>query len=159
MVGALAIGIGAIPSGAASAALAHTSHGHAKKAASSCSRYKAGRNGVVRTFCTGKATATITAGGATTVIKGGSCEKSGNYFTVNVGVVVGPGFKGAKPNYFGLDVPPTATAFTNAILSYTTSGVSGYASTNSGTVTPDHKSGTFSGTDLQGASVTGSFTC
>ena len=159
MVAALAVGICAVPSGAASAALAHSSHGHSKKTATSCSSYKAGRNGVVRTFCTGKATATITAGGATTLIKGGSCGKSGNYFTVNVGVVVGPGFKGTKPNYFGLDVPPTATAFSNAILSYTASGVSGYASTNSGTVAPDHKSGTFSGTDLQGTSVTGSFTC
>jgi hypothetical protein len=93
------------------------------------------------------------------VIKGGTCGKSGNYFTVNVGVVVSPIYKGSKPNYFGLDVPPTATSFTNAVLSYATGGVGGYATSNSGTVTSNHKSGTFSGTDLEGKTVSGSFTC
>ena len=132
--------------------------GH-KKVQSSCSAYKAGRNGVIRTFCSGPATAKVTSAGTTTVIKGGTCGKSGNYFTVNVGVVVGPGYKGPKPNYFGLDIPPKATSFTNAVLSYATGGVGGYATTNSGTVVPNHKSGTFSGTDLQGKTVSGSFTC
>jgi hypothetical protein len=93
------------------------------------------------------------------VIKGGSCGKSGNYFTVNVGVVVSPNYKGTKPNYFGLDVPPTATSFTNAILSYDVHGVGGYATSNSGNVASNHKNGTFSGTDLQGNSVSGSFSC
>ena len=130
-----------------------------KKASSTCSAYKAGKNGVIRTFCSGSATATVTAAGTTAVMKGGSCGKSGNYFTVNVGVVTSPNYKGSKPNYFGLDVPPTATSFTNAILSYAVGGAGGYATTNSGTVAPNHKSGTFSGTDLQGKTVSGSFTC
>lgn len=129
------------------------------KASSTCSAYKAGKNGVIRTFCSGKATATVTAGGTTTVIKGGSCGKSGSYFTVNVGVVVGSSYKKAKPNYFGLDVPPTATSFTNAILSYAVGGTGGYATSNNGTVASNHKSGTFSGTDLEGKTVSGSFTC
>jgi hypothetical protein len=132
--------------------------GH-KKVNSSCSAYKAGNNGVIRTFCSGPATATVTTAGTTTVIKGGSCGKSGNYFTVNVGVVVGPNYKGTKPNYFGLDVPPTATSFTNAILSYDVHGAGGYATSNSGNVASNHKNGTFSGTDLQGNSVSGSFSC
>jgi hypothetical protein len=101
----------------------------------------------------------VTTAGTTTVIKGGTCGKSGNYFTVNVGVVVGSGYKGSKPNYFGLDVPPTATTFANGILSYAVGGASGYATSNSGTVASNHKSGTFSGTDLQGNAVSGSFTC
>ncbi len=130
-----------------------------KKANSNCSAYKAGKNGVIRTFCSGSATATVTTAGTTTVIKGGTCGKSGNYFTVNVGVVVSPNFKGPKPNYFGLDAPPTATSFTNAILSYAVGGAGGYATSNSGTVASNHKSGTFSGTDLQGKAVSGSFTC
>jgi hypothetical protein len=130
-----------------------------KKAHSTCSAYKAGKNGVIRTFCSGPATATVTTAGTTTVMKGGSCGKSGNYFTVNVGVVVSPSRKGPKPNYFGLDAPPKATNFTDAVLSYAVGGVGGYATSNSGTVATNHKSGTFSGTDLQGKAVSGSFTC
>ena len=130
-----------------------------KKARSSCAAYKAGRNGVIRTFCSGRATATVTTAGTTTLLKGGTCGKSGNYFTVNVGVVVGPGAKGPKPNYFGLDVAPTATSFTDAVLSYAVGGAGGYATSNSGTVASNHKSGTFSGTDLEGKTVSGSFTC
>ncbi len=130
-----------------------------KKVNSTCSAYKPGRNGVIRTFCSGSATAAVTTAGTTTVIKGGTCGKSGNYFTVNVGVVVSPNYKGSKPNYFGLDVSPTATSFTNAILSYAAGGVGGYATSNSGTVALNHKNGTFSGTDLEGKAVSGSFTC
>ena len=114
---------------------------------------------MIRTFCTGSATATVTAAGTTTLMKGGSCATSGGYFTVNVGVVTGPQFKGAKPNYFGIDVPPTATAFSNATLAFAVNGTGGYATTNSGTVAANHKSGTFSGTDLEGQTVSGSFTC
>jgi hypothetical protein len=130
-----------------------------KKGNSACSAFKSGRNGVIRVFCSGPATSTVTTAGTTTVIKGGTCGKSGNYFTVNVGVVVGSSYKGSKPNYFGLDVPPTATTFTNGILSYAVGGTSGYATSNSGTVASNHKSGTFSGTDLLGNAVSGSFTC
>jgi hypothetical protein len=130
-----------------------------KKAHSTCSAYKAGKNGVIRTFCSGRAAATVTTAGTTTMMKGGTCGKSGNYFTVNVGVVVSSSYKGPKPNYFGLDVPPKATTFTDAVLSYAVSGVGGYATSNSGTVASNHKSGTFSGTDLQGKTVSGSFTC
>ncbi len=139
--------------GTAGATLLHkTTH-------SSCSAYTAGKKGVVRTFCSGSASVTLTAGGTTTVIKGGTCGKSGNYFTVNAGVVVSSSYKGSKPNYFGLDAPPTATSFTNAILSYAVGGTSGYATSNSGTVAANHKSGTFSGTDLEGKAVSGTFTC
>jgi hypothetical protein len=156
--GSVLVGVGL----AASAAFVVTAPAGAsshKKASSTCSAYKAGRHGVIRTFCTGRATATVTSGSTTTLIKGGSCGKSGHYFTVNVGVVVGPSYKGHKPNYFGLDVPPTATTFTNGILSYAVGGVGGYATSNSGTVSSNHKSGTFSGTDLQGKAVSGSFKC
>jgi len=158
LAGALSLALVAMTAASSGAAQHATNSRHGAKA-SSCSTYKGGRNGVIRTFCTGKATAKVTVGGVATVIKGGTCAKSGNYFTVNVGVVVGPGFKGPKPNYFGLDAPPKATTFTNAVLSYAVGGKGGYATSNSGTVAPNHKSGTFSGTDLQGASVSGSFTC
>ena len=154
MAASLALLGATMPAGAA----IDTGKGH-KASHSSCSSYKPGRNGVVRTFCTGSATAVVTAAGTTTVMKGGTCGKSGNYFSVNVGVVTATTFKGSKPNYFGIDVPPTATSFNNAILSYAVGGAYGYATTNSGTVASNHKSGTFSGTDLQGNAVSGSFTC
>ena len=157
-VGSVLLGLGLVAStvflGAGTAGAKNQKKGH-----STCSSYKAGKNGVIRTFCSGRATATVTTAGTTTVIKGGTCGKSGPYFTINVGVVVSPTYKGAKPNYFGLDVPPTATSFTNAILSYAVGGVGGYATSNSGTVATNHKSGTFSGTDLNGHAVSGSFTC
>ena len=151
-------GLALAGSAALAAAVPAGASGH-RKSHSTCSAYKAGRKGVIRTFCSGPATATVSTGGTTTVIKGGTCGKSGNYFTVNVGVVVGPGYKGPKPNYFGLDVPPGATTFSNAILSYAVHGAGGYATSNNGTVAANHKSGTFSGTDLEGTSVSGSFTC
>ncbi len=158
-VGSVLLGLGLVASTVFLAAGPAAGANRHKKSHSTCSAYKAGKNGVIRTFCTGPATATVTAAGTTTVIKGGTCGKSGNYFTVNVGVVTGPGFKGSKPNYFGLDVPPTATTFSNAVLAYAVGGAGGYATSNSGTVAANHKSGTFSGTDLQGKTVSGSFSC
>jgi hypothetical protein len=152
------VGLGVVASTAFLVAGPVGANGH-KKVHSTCSAYQAGRNGVIRTFCSGSATATVTTAGTTTLIRGGTCGKSGSYFTVNVGVVVSPSYRGSKPNYFGLDVLPTAPTFTNAILSYAVGGAGGYATSNSGTVAPNHKSGTFSGTDLQGKAVSGSFTC
>jgi hypothetical protein len=157
-IGFLLLGLGVVVSIAFLVAVPAGAKSH-KKAHSTCSAYKAGKNGVIRTFCSGPATATVTTAGTTTVMKGGTCGKSGSYFTVNVGVVVSPSYKGSKPNYFGLDAPPTATSFTNAVLSYAVHGVGSYATSNSGTVASNHKSGTFSGTNLQGQAVSGSFTC
>lgn len=135
------------------------SAGAAPKKVSSCTSYKAGSNGVIRTFCGGKGVITLTTGTTTSTIKGGTCGVSGGYFTVNSGVVIDSSFKGAKPNYFGLDAPPKAATFTNAILTYTVNGVGGAVTKNSGTVAANHKSGTFTGTDLTGTPVSGSFSC
>lgn len=145
----------------AGAVVDHANSHHAKKskASSTCGAYKPGKNGVIRTFCTGPATATVSVGGTTTVMTGGTCVNSGGFFAVNVGVVTGPQFKGAKPNYFGIDVPPNAATFSNVTLAFAANGAGGYATTNSGTVAANHKSGTFSGTDLEGKTVSGSFTC
>ena len=135
------------------------SAGAGQKKASSCTSYKAGSKGVIRTFCGGKAVIKLTTGTTTSTIKGGTCGVSGGYFTVNSGVVIDSSFKGAKPNYFGLDAPPKATTFTNAILTYAVNGVGGAVTKNSGTVAANHKSGTFTGTELTGTPVSGSFTC
>lgn len=145
--------------GDAGASIAHVAKAakHAKKKASGCSSFHPGSKGVTQSFCTGKAVIKITIGATTTTIKGGTCEVSGAYFTVNAGVVVAPTFKGTKPNYFGMDAPKTSGAFSNATLAYVVGGTSGFLSKNSGTT--NHKTGTFSGTDLSGNAVSGSFTC
>jgi hypothetical protein len=129
----------------------------AKKKASGCSSYHAGSKGVTQTFCTGKAVVKITVGTATTTIKGGTCAVSGAFFTVNAGVVVGLTFKGTKPNYFGMDAPQASGAFSNATLAYVVGGTSGLLTKNSGDT--NHKTGTFTGTDLSGNAVSGTFTC
>jgi hypothetical protein len=155
----VAVGI-VLMTGASFGAIGAPSAGAATpKKASGCSSYKAGSNGVIRTFCGGKAVIKVTAGSGTTTIKGGTCGVSGGYFAVNAGVVIDSSFKGSKPNYFGLDAPPKATAFTNSILTYTINGTGGAVTKNTGTVAASHKSGTFTGTDLTGAPVSGSFTC
>jgi hypothetical protein len=135
------------------------SAGAAQKKAASCTSYKAGSKGVIRAFCGGKVVITLTTGTTTSTIKGGTCGVSGGYFAVNSGVVIDSSFKGAKPNYFGLDAPPNATTFSNAVLTYTVNGVGGAVTQNSGTVAANHKSGTFTGTELTGTAVSGSFTC
>jgi hypothetical protein len=135
------------------------SAGAAQKKASGCTSYKAGSKGVIQTFCGGNAVIKLTTGTTTSTIKGGTCGVSGGYFTVNAGVVVSSSFKGAKPDYFGLNAPPKATTFTNATLAYVVNGVGGAVTKNSGTVAANHKSGTFTGTELTGIPVSGSFTC
>jgi hypothetical protein len=147
--------------GGAGASVSHVAKakakGKAKKKASGCSSFHPGSKGVTQTFCTGKAVIKITIGSATTSIKGGTCAVSGAYFTVNAGVVVGPTFKGTKPNYFGMDASQAPGAFSNATLAYVVAGTSGLLLKNSGVT--NHKTGTFTGTDLSGNPVSGSFTC
>ena len=71
-----------------------------------------------------------------------------------------PGREAESANRVSTDLaPPSATTFSNATLAYAVNGTGRYATTNSGTVAANHKSGTFSGTDLEGKTVSGSFTC
>ncbi len=133
--------------------------GAATHKTASCRSYKPGQKGVIQTFCSGNVVVKLKVGTTTSTIKGGKCSASGPYFNVNSGVVIDATFKGAKPNYFGLDAPPKATTFTNATLTYTVNGVGGAVTQNSGTIAANHKSGTFTGTELTGSAVSGSFTC
>ncbi|HEX3794733.1 MAG TPA: hypothetical protein VHV57_09560 [Acidimicrobiales bacterium] len=129
-------------------------------ATAGCSSFKPGSKGVTQTFCTGSAVVKITVGTANTVIKGGTCATTGGFFTVNAGVVVDAySYKGAKPNYFGLEAKSGSSTFANAVLAFTVGGSGSDATKNTGTIAANQKSGTFTGTDLQGAAVSGSFTC
>ena len=56
-----------------------------------------------RVFC-GPAKATVKIGGKVLRFKGGSCERTSKYVTVNIGTVVLGTTAKKKPDYFGLDV-------------------------------------------------------
>jgi hypothetical protein len=157
-MGSFAVSIAGV--GGAGASLTHVAKSKSKspkKKASGCSSFHPGSKGVTQSFCTGKAVIKITIGATTTSIKGGTCAVSGSYFTVNAGVIVGPTFKGTKPNYFGMDASQAPGAFSKATIAYVVAGTSGLLIKNSGMT--NHKTGTFTGTDLNRNSVTGSFTC
>jgi hypothetical protein len=74
-------------------------------AAKPCGSFEAGKGGVVRTFCDGKASIKITLGGTVKTLTGGTCEESGGYYTLNFGTVIGTGFEGDRPDYFGALFP------------------------------------------------------
>jgi hypothetical protein len=56
-----------------------------------------------RTFC-GPAKATLHIAGKTLAFKGGSCERTSKYLSLQIGTVVLGQTKKKKPDYFGIDV-------------------------------------------------------
>ena len=62
--------------------------------------------GQARTFC-GKASAKVSVPGVTATIKGGSCQKTSKYFTINIGTIVLTGNPPKRPDYFGITVGRT----------------------------------------------------
>lgn len=148
-----------------SSTTAAKSGGSSSGGAGGCSSYSPGKDGIIQTFCDGSAKVTLTLGGKTTEIDGGTCATTGGQFTVNAGVVAGQDFKAAKkPDYFGALLPTTAGAFSGpkVLLAIVVNGSSGAMSNATGTRTA--KSGSFSGTytDVTGnnlGTLKGTFTC
>ncbi|QUD88621.1 hypothetical protein [Phenylobacterium montanum] len=123
-----------------------------------CAAYPAGSPGVVRTFCSGPAVVKLTINGAEHVLKGGSCETSGNIFSLNLGVVAGPGLAGPAPDYVGLTVNAPPGPFNDAALSVHYGGKAYLLPHNTGQATP--AGGEFSGVTRKGhAKVSAVFTC
>lgn len=123
-----------------------------------CAAYPAGSPGVVRLFCNGPAVVKLTIDGVDHVLKGGSCETSPAGFSLNLGVVSGPGLAGPKPDYVGLTVTGPAGPFTDAVISLRLGGKVYALPHNSGQVGPT--GGAFSGVSRHGKSkVSASFTC
>ena len=126
-----------------------------------CVAYHAGEDGVIRTFCDGKATLHLMLGSAQRTIEGGSCDTFGRVFSLNFGVVAGSSSP-TKPDYVGLTVNARG-AFTNAVLAIHQGGV-GYVFPRNKGMIGAHE-GTFEGTGyavLKGnppASVKATFTC
>jgi hypothetical protein len=141
----------------ASSADSHAPGTTAATVAAPCAAYPAGATGVIRTFCDGPATVMLTVAGKDYALKGGTCETAAGVFSLNLGVVSGPGLAGPKPDYLGLTAPVQSGAFSNAVLTVTVDGKSHPLAVNTGQVGP--AGGSFSGVALNGEMVTGSFTC
>lgn len=118
-----------------------------------------GEDGVIRSFCDGSATVTFDIGGTKGEIGGGTCELSGGYFTLNAGTVVDGTFKGTKPDYAGILLPPEDGPFTSEAVTLTITHEGTATIVSQVTGTHDAKSGSFEGTTIEGEKVTGSFTC
>ena len=124
-----------------------------------------------RLFC-GAAKATVKIGGKTLSFKGGSCERTSKYLTVNIGTVVLGTTTKKKPDYFGLDVGayPGSTAkpaghdggYTGGVLAVVSGGKSYLlrGDTAKFTLSGGRTKGTFSAAGLLGSgAATGSFSC
>lgn len=128
-------------------------------AAGGCHAFQAGRDGVMRTFCDGPASATFAAASTSGKLGGGSCERTGQMFSFNAGVAVMPSPGAPKPDYLGLTVTG-AGEFKGAILSLTWGGERWGSTEIHGNLTGS--GGTFEGPVHSGnaqAMVKGSFTC
>lgn len=125
-----------------------------------------------RVFC-GPAKATVHVGGKTLSFKGGDCERTSKYVSLNIGTVVLGQTNKKKPDYFGLDVgqvpgstgKPAASdgTYTGGVLAIDYGGKS-YAvrgDTMKVTLAGGRTKGTLSGTLLFGGSgpLTATFSC
>ena len=121
----------------------------------------AGKDGVIRTFCDGSAKVTFDLGGTEGSVDGGTCETSGGYFVVNAGTVIDGSYKGTKPDYAGLLMPPADGDFSGQGKASGTITYGGEAVVlTSMTGSHDKDSGSFEGTSFDGKTkVSGSFTC
>jgi hypothetical protein len=124
-----------------------------------------------RVFC-GPAKATVRIGGKTLKFKGGSCERTSKYLSINIGTVVLGTTTKKKPDYFGLDVGayPGSTAkpaghdgtYSGGVIAIDFGGKSYLlrGDTAKITLSGGRTKGTFSAGGLLGSSGgTGTFSC
>jgi hypothetical protein len=113
-----------------------------------------------RVFC-GPAKATAQVGGTTYRFASGTCQKAPG-FTVNIGTL---SFGSSKLSYFGVSLPRSAAgSYTGkqVTLSFNVGARRFSLSPSAGTkvvLAAGLRAGTFSGKDLSGLAVKGSFTC
>jgi hypothetical protein len=132
-----------------------------KDEAGSCDGYTAGKDEVIRTFCGGSAKVDLTVGGDDYTLSGGECATQGGYFSVNIGVVTGGDFTGAKPDYFGSNMPEANGKYGDGDQAFATFAVDGTSySVPHTTGSHDGDGATFAGKTTDGAiEVTGTITC
>ncbi len=120
-----------------------------------------------RTFC-GPASAHITLPGKSATIRGGKCQKTSQYFTINIGTAV-LGSAPNKPHYLGItvgSVPGGGGAPAGNDGTYSGGAVSfvinhrGYALINTTVILAGNRTkGSFSGTIFGGGQASGTFSC
>jgi hypothetical protein len=120
-----------------------------------------------RTFC-GKAKAIVNLPGRQVALQGGSCNRTSEYFTINIGTVVLSSAAKHPPNYFGMTVGKPAgsqpagqdgTYVDDAAIAFVI-GHKRYAVLQPTVVLKGGRTGgSFSGTLLSGGQVSGSFHC
>lgn len=119
-----------------------------------------------RTFC-GPASASVSVGGKKAVLKGGQCDRTKDYFTINVGTTL-LGTSSKRPDYFGITVGKTLGAgkaagkdgtYTGAAVAIVTKNTTYAVTQSSVTLAGGRTKGTFSGTAIGGGKVSGSFAC
>jgi hypothetical protein len=122
-------------------------------------------NGVTtRQFC-GPATAQATVNGQALRWSNGECVTTSSAFTVTIGkVVLGSDATATalktQYDYFGVTVRGTTDGtYNQAIIAFGYEGQAYAIINNTDTVSGGLKQGTFSGSDLKGVSISGSFTC
>jgi hypothetical protein len=106
----------------------------------------------------GTATATVTVDGKTFTLSGGSCARSGDVLSVNIGVPSSQAPAGTHPDYFGVYIPKAPGTFDEGTVTFTKDGKRYGVGRAAGEATEFGAS--FSGKLMRGSgTVTGSFKC
>ena len=121
----------------------------------------AGQPGVLHVFCDGTATASVTIGGTTKTLTGGTCEEQAGMFTINVGTAIDDTNWPAgtpKPDYLGLIYDGTGQP---TVFSARLDGTLAAAVTTgrTGSLGADKKSATIAGKTYKGVPISASVTC
>ena len=122
-----------------------------------------------RVFC-GPATATVRVGGKTFTFRGGTCDRTSGYVTVNLGTIVLGSPSRPKPEYFGLTVgrlplgggkpAPKDGVYAGAVISAVHAAKSIAVGRAHVTLAGGRTHGTFTGQlVLSSKTVSGSFAC
>lgn len=117
-----------------------------------------------RQFC-GPAKAQATANGQTMDWSDGECSTTGSAFSVNIGRIILGSNDTAKElkkqyDYFGITLQATQDGtYNKAVIAFDYQGQSYALITNTLTLSGGLKQGSFTGADLKGVSVSGSFSC
>ena len=161
-VGALLIGVAGChppkPKGSATSAESHAPGTTMASTPAACTAYPAGSPGVLHSYCDGSAVVKLTIDGTDHLLKGGTCSAAGGQFTLNLGVVAGPGLAGPKPDYVGLTTQVAAGPFSDAVIKVNFGGKGYTLQHNTGQIIPN--GGDFNGTGRHGRpKISATFTC
>jgi hypothetical protein len=121
-----------------------------------------------RTFC-GKAVAHVSLPGQSATLKGGNCQKTSKYFTINLGTIVLAQKVPNRPDYFGITVGRTPLlggtpaghdgTYTGGAVAFVIKHKSYGVRDAVVTLTGNRTMGSFTGTLFSGGQASGTFSC